>query len=202
MKKILIMTMLIISCLGQSAHAAQDRALEALETLRQGFAHMTGFTADIVQEKQMAMMKRKMVSKGVVRFRKPGTFYMELFPPYASRLLLRDNLLTMRLPEQGVTDRIVLPPEESLDKWFTYLAKPVTRLPEGMEVRADRQGNNWTVQLSPKGKGGVKELAINFDGEGKIKRLAIDERNGDRTVIKFANLRRNPALTEKDFLLD
>ncbi|WP_243689079.1 hypothetical protein [Geotalea toluenoxydans] len=98
------------------------------------------------------MMKRKMVSKGVVRFRKPGTFFMELLPPYASRLLLRDNVLTMRLPEQGVTDRIVLPPEESLDKWFSYLAKPMTKLPEGMEVRADRQGSTWNVQLSPKGK--------------------------------------------------
>jgi outer membrane lipoprotein carrier protein len=202
MKQMLFMVMLIFSCLGQSAHAAQDRSLEALETLRHGFANMTAFTADIVQEKQMAMMKRKMVSKGVVRFRKPGTFYMELFPPYASRLLLRDNLLTMRLPEQGVADRIVLPPEESLDKWFSYLAKPVTRLPEGVEMRAERQGNSWTLQLSPKGKGGVKELAISFDGEGKIKRLAIDERNGDRTVIKFANMRRNPPLMEKDFQLN
>ncbi|WP_243689080.1 LolA family protein [Geotalea toluenoxydans] len=45
-------------------------------------------------------------------------------------------------------------------------------------------------------------MAISFDADGKIKRLAIDERNGDRTVIKFANMRRNAGLTEKDFLLD
>lgn len=202
MKKILLVLLFVSFCVGQSAHAAPDKALEALETLRRGFSGMNNFTADIVQEKQMAMMKRKMVSKGVVRFRKPGTFFMELLPPYASRLLLRDNVLTMRLPEQGVTDRIVLPPEESLDKWFSYLAKPMTKLPEGMEVRADRQGSTWNVQLSPKGKGGVKDLAISFDADGKIKRLAIDERNGDRTVIKFANMRRNAGLTEKDFLLD
>lgn len=202
MKKTLLI-LLILLCLAPSAHAAaQDKALEAMETLRRGFAGMSDFTAQITQEKQLALMKRKMVSKGVVRFKKPGMFFMELFPPYASRLLLRDNVLTIRLPEQGVTDRIVLPPEESLEKWFSYLAKPLTALPEGTDVRAERQGGNWTMQVFPKSKGGVKELQINFDGEGKIKRLVIEERNRDRTVIRFSNMRRNAGLRDKDFLLD
>lgn len=202
MKKVLLVVLIFFTVLVPSAHAAPNKALEALETLRQGFAGMTDFTADIVQEKQMAMMKRKMVSKGIVRFRKPGAFFMELFPPYGSRMLLRDNVLTMRLPEQGVTDRIVLPPDESLEKWFAYLAKPLTALPEGVEARAERQGRNWSLQLFPKGKGGVKELQINFDGEGKIQRLVIEERNRDRTVIRFANMRRNAGLKDKDFQLD
>jgi outer membrane lipoprotein carrier protein len=196
--------MLLCLPLLSAAHAAPsgNKALEALETLRHGFSGMNDFTADIVQEKQMAMLKRKMISKGVVRFKKPGTFYMELLPPYACRLLLRDNVIAMRLPDQGASDRIVLPPEESLDKWFAFLAKPVTKLPEGLEMRAEHQGGNWTLQLYPKGKGGVKELAINFDGEGRIKRLTIGERNGDSTVIKFANLRRNVGLKDKDLALD
>ncbi|WP_243373162.1 outer membrane lipoprotein carrier protein LolA [Geotalea sp. SG265] len=202
MKKLLLMILLVVISMVTSAHAAPNKAVEALEVLRHGFSAMTDFSAEIVQEKQMAMMKRKMVSKGIVRFRKPGTFYMELLPPYGSRLLLRDNVLTMRLPEQGVADRIVLPPEESLDKWFAYLAKPVTKLPDGMELRAERQGSGWNLQLFPKGKGGVKELAISFDGDGKIKRLTIQERNGDNTVIKFANMRRNAGLKDKDFQLN
>lgn len=202
MKKVLLVVLIFFTFLAHSAFAAQDKALEALETLRHGFAGTADFTAEIVQEKQLALMKRKMVSKGVVRFKKPGVFFMELFPPYASRLLLRDNVLTIRLPEQGVTDRIVLPPEESLEKWFSYLAKPLTALPEGAEVRAERQGGNWTMQVFPRSKGGIKELQISFDGEGKIKRLVIEERNRDRTVIRFANMRRNAGLKDKDFLLD
>ena len=199
MKKTLLSIILVYSCLTSAAFAAQDKALEAMETLRRGFAGISDFTADITQEKQLALMKQRMVSKGVVRFKKPGTFFMELYSPYASRLLLRDNVLNIRLPAQGVSDRLVLPPDESLEKWFACLARPLTSLPEGVDVKAERQGNNWTMQVFPRSKGGVKELQLNFDLEGRIKRLVIEERNRDRTVIRFANMRRNVGLKEKDF---
>lgn len=202
MKKVLLLILIVISCLASPAQAAPSGALEGLEVLRRGFAELSDFTADITQEKQLALMKQKMVSHGLVRFRKPGLFYMELYPPYASRLLIKDNILTIKLPDQGTADRISLPPGESLEKWFAYLAKPLTTLPEGVEMKAERQGNSWTVQIFPMGKGGVKELQLTFDGEGRIRRLLIEERNRDRTLIRFSNLRRNVGLKEKDFTIE
>src|SRR6266545_2226188 len=123
MKKTLVLILIIFSCIAPAAQAAPNHALEGLEALRRGFAGISDFTAEIIQEKQLSLMKQKLMSKGVVRFKKPGIFYMELFPPHASRLLLKDNVLTMRLPKEGVTDRMTLPPEEGLEKWFAYLAK-------------------------------------------------------------------------------
>ena len=184
------------------APAAQNQALEALETLRRGFADISDFTAEISQEKQLALMKQKMVSRGMVRFKKPGIFYMELYPPHASRLRLKNNILTVRYPKEGITDRITIPTEEGLEKWFTYLARPVTALPEGMEVRAERLGDLWNLRILPGSKGGVKELRLVFDGEGRIRTLTIAEQNSDRTVIKFHNLRRNAGLREQDFQVD
>ena len=182
--------------------AAQNPALEALETLRRGFADISDFTAEITQEKQLALMKQRMVSRGLVRFKKPGVFFMELFPPHASRLRLKNNILTVRYPKEGITDRITIPPEEGLEKWFTYLARPVTTLPEGVEIKAERQGDLWNLRILPGSKGGVKELRLVFDGEGRIKTLTIAEQNSDRTVIKFHNLRRNAGLKEQDFQVD
>jgi outer membrane lipoprotein carrier protein len=203
MKNAIIVLLLIISLFPvAAAHAAGNPALEGLEVLRRGFAETADFTAEITQEKQLSLMKRKMVSNGVVRFKKPGIFYMELYPPHASRLRMKGNILTFRLPKEGVTDQLTLPPEESLEKWFAYLARPVTVLPEGVDVRAEHRGGIWTLRIVPGEKGGVKELQLVFDGEGRIKRLAIDERNSDRTVIKFHNLRRNVGLREQDFQLE
>ena len=193
---------LVALSISTSVHAAGDLALEAVETLRLGFAATTDFTADIVQEKQLALMKKKLVSKGVVRFKKPDTFFMELYPPHASRLLLKDNVMTMRLMEQGVTDRIVLPPEEGLKKWLAYVPKPVKTLPEGVDVKAERRGKLWTMQLFPKNKGAVKQLTLNYDLEGNISRIIIEERNKDRTVLDFRNLRRNVGLQDKDFAIE
>lgn len=202
MKKILLILLMFFSCGTSAAHAAGNPALEALETLRRGFADVSDFTAEIVQEKQLSLMRQKMVSRGVVRFKKPGIFYMELYPPHASRLLLKDNALTVRLPKEGVTDRITLPPEEGLGRWFAYLSRPVTALPEGVDVRGERQGELWHLRIVPPGKGGVRDLRLIFDRDGRIKRLAIEERNGDRTVIRFRNLRRNVGLRERDFQVE
>ncbi|MBT0652393.1 LolA family protein [Geomobilimonas luticola] len=203
MKKALILIFVLFNVAAAPAQAVPDKkALEGLEVLRRGFAELTDFTAEITQEKQLALMKQKMVSRGVIRFRKPGTFYMELYPPNGSLLLMRDNVLTIRLPEQGMTDRMVLPPEQSLEKWMAFLSRPITTLPEGMEVKGVRQGDNWTVHILPAGTGGVKELQITFDLEGRIRRLTIEERNRDRTVIRFTSMRRNVGLKEKDFQLN
>ena len=201
-KAIPLLIALFITAVTTPAHCAGDPAIEALETLRRGFAGTTDFTAEITQEKQLALMRHKMVSKGVVRFKKPDTFFMELYPPHPSRLLLKDNVMTIRLVDQGVTDRVVLSPEEGLGKWFAYLGKPVTKLPEGVEVKAERQGKFWIVQLLPKGKGAVKQLTLKFDQEGTVSRIVIEERNKDRTDLSFQKLRRNVGLQDKEFKVE
>lgn len=203
----LLMTKILLIILGlfavtPSSRAASDPALEAMETLRRGFAGITDFTADITQEKYLSLMKQKMVSKGIVRFKKPNVFYMELYSPHASRLLLKDNIMTMKLPDQGVTNKVALPPEETLKKWFAYLGKPVTTLPEGVDVKAERHGKLWNMQIFPKSKGSVKQLLLTFDNEGKISRIVIDERNRDRTILLFSKFRRNVGLKDSDFRIE
>lgn len=203
MKKAFLLLLLItVITAATTGHAAGDPALEALETLRRGFAGTTDFTAEITQEKQLALMKHKMFSKGVIRFRKPDTFFMELYPPHPSRLLLKNNVMTIRFPDQGTTDRVVLPPEEGLTKWFSYLDKPLTKLPDGVDVKAERQGKFWLLHLFPKAKGGVKLLTLRFDQEGTISRIFIEERNKDRTTLSFDKLRRNVGLQDKDFMVE
>jgi outer membrane lipoprotein carrier protein len=193
---------LLLILLPLTGSASDDLALEAMEVLRRGFSVSSDFTAQIRQEKKLALMQRTLVSRGFVRFKKPDLFFMEMYPPHASKLLLKDNLMTMRLVEQGITNHVALPPEQSLKKWFDYLARPVQAIPEGMEVKAQRRGKLWTLQISPRSPGAVQQLTLNFDQEGKLSRLGIEERNHDRTTLIFSNLRRNVGLQDKDFQLD
>ena len=194
--------LLLLLLFASTAQAADVRALEAMETLRRGFAGSRDFTAEITQEKKLSMMKQTLVSRGLVRFKKPDLFFMELYPPHASKLLLKDNVMTMRLVEQGVTDRIVLPPDESLKKWLNYLATPLKSLPEGMDVKAERHGELWTMRILPQGKGAVQQLTLNFDQDGKLSRIVIEERNRDRTTLIFSKMRRNIGLPDKDFKVE
>jgi outer membrane lipoprotein carrier protein len=198
----LLPALLIMVFIAATGLAAEIPPLEGLELVRKGFAGVTDFTADITQEKQITLLKKTMTSTGQVRFRRPDTFYMEVYSPYASRLLLRDNILTMLLPAEGIRQKTVLPPEEGLRHWFSLFDRPLTRFPAGVELRADRRGDTVTLRIIPAGKKGVKELRITLYDDGRPRRLAIEEQNRDRTVINFQKVRKNVGLADKDFRIE
>jgi len=201
-RRSLIPALLGMICVSAIAHAVEIPPQEGLELARKGFAGMTDFTAEITQEKQIALLKKTQTSSGQVRFRRPDTFYMEVYSPYASRLLLKDNILNMFLPTEGVRQKTVLPPEEGLRHWFSLFDRPVTRPPAGVEIRADRRGDTITLKIIPAAKKGVKEIRITLFTDGRPRRLAIEEQNRDRTIITFQKVRKNVGLEEKDFRIE
>lgn len=198
----LMLTIIILLCCVSTGQARPLAPLEGLEALRKAFSGITDFTAEITQEKRLSLMKRTMTMDGSVRFRKPDLFYLEITAPYASRMLLRDSTIEQVMGNGSDRNRIVLPPEQGLKRWFSRISVPISSLPEGMAIQADVTGPVYTVTISPQGKGQIKELVVTFQEDGTVKRLIIGERNGDRAVMTFRKFRRNIGLTEKDFRLD
>jgi outer membrane lipoprotein carrier protein len=183
-------------------HARSISPVEGLEALRLGFAGVSDFTADMTQEKRLSLMKRTMVMSGSLRFKKPDLFFMEIHPPFSSRMLLRDSVIEQLSGKETVPARIVLPPDQGLKQWFSRLAAPVTSLPDGVTVQAELTDSVYTVTILPQGTGQVKAVSIVFLGNGTIKRLVISERNGDRATMTLKKVRRNVGLTERDFRLE
>lgn len=202
MSRIIWMLMLLTAVSARPAAAHPVPAVEGLEALRKGFAGTADFTAEITQEKRLKLMKRSLVMTGTVRFRKPDLFFMELNPPYASRMLLRDTVMEQAGGRGGERTRIILPPEQGLRQWFTRLTAPVTKLPAGVDIQADLTDGVYTLGIVPRGKGQLKELDIAFQEDGTIRRIVIVEQNGDRATMTFRKVRRNGGLTEQDFRLD
>lgn len=200
MRRLMLVTIILL-CSVSLGHARPIAPLDGLEALRKAFAGITDFTAEITQEKRLSLMKRTMTMTGTVRFRKPDLFYLEISSPYASRMVLRDNTLE-QVMAGGDRNRMVLPPEQGLKRWFSKIAVPITSVPEGMKVQADVSGPVYTVTIAPQGKGQVRELVITFQEDGTVRRLVIAEQNGDRAVMSFRKVRRNVGLAEKDFRLD
>jgi outer membrane lipoprotein carrier protein len=196
---LLLLALLLVS---SPCQARAISPVEGLEALRRGFAGITDFTADITQEKRLSLMKRTMVMSGSLRFKKPDLFFMEIAPPFNGRMLLRDSSIEQVAGRGGKPTRIALPPEQGLKQWFTRLAAPITSLPDGMAVQADLTNAVYTVTIAPSGKGQVKDIAIVFLGDGTIRRLVINERNGDRATMTLKKVRRNVGLTERDFRLE
>lgn len=181
--------------------AAPLSALEGLESLRRTFGGLQDFKADLTQEKQLSIMKRKLIMHGEIRFKTPDSFMMELDQPYKSKTLLKDNLLLQRVGKDGELQKVLLPPEQGLSRWMASVANPVNKLPEGMDVKADKTGSQTTVTISPK-RGQLKEITVVLHEDGTVRRLLLLERNGDKTTMQFSNMRRNIGLKESEFRLD
>jgi len=184
-----------------SVSAAAISPVDGLEAFRRAFAGTRDFSADIIQEKQLTLMKKKLIASGTVRFRKPDSFFMELRSPYASRVLLKDNTLSLKLPNEAERQKMVLPAEQGLARWFAFLDRPVKSMPGGFDVRAEKRGSIFSLRIFPRAKGAMKELQVTFREDGRLVRLVIGENNGDRTVIGFRNVKKNTGLTDKDFQL-
>lgn len=195
----LVFTLVSISI---PAGAAPLSAVEGLEHLRRAFVGVNDFTVEITQEKHLSLMKKKMTASGTVRFKKPDTFYLELHAPYASRILLKDNTLTMKLPNEEVRQQITLPREQGLGRWIAFLNRPVKGVPEGFDIHAEKRGTTVALQIIPRNKGALKEIQLSLLQDGRVKRLVLDENNRDRTVIIFHGMKRNIGLTDADFTLE
>ncbi|NTV50555.1 MAG: outer membrane lipoprotein carrier protein LolA [Geobacteraceae bacterium] len=196
---------LLLLALLLSSSPCQARAIspvEGLEALRRGFAGISDFTAEITQEKRLSLMKRTMVMNGSLRFKKPDLFFMEINPPFSGRMLLHDNIIEQASGRDKPSSRIALPPEQGLKQWFLKLATPVTSLPDGVALQADLTNSVYTITITPPGKGQVKDISIVFLADGTVRRLVINEQNGDRATMILKKLRRNIGLTEKDFRLE
>jgi len=177
-------------------------AVEGLELLRRAFVGVNDFTAEITQEKQLSLMKKKMTASGTVRFKKPDTFYMELYSPYASRILLKDTTLPLKLPNEGVRQKISLPREQGLGRWISFLDRPVKSLPDGFDVRAEKRGSTVILEIGPRKKGAMREIQLSLSQDGRLKRVVLEENNRDRTVITFHRMKKNAGLSEGDFRLE
>jgi len=195
----LLLAFLLIS---SPCRAVAIPPLEGMEALRRGFAGISDFTADITQEKRLSLMKRSMVMNGALRFKKPDLFFMEINPPFSSRMLLRDSVIEQASGKDRMPTRIVLPPEQGLKQWFSRLAAPVTALPDGVAIQADLTNSVYTLTIAPSGKGQVRDITIVFLADGTIRRLVINEQNGDRSTMNLKKVRRNVGLTERDFRLE
>lgn len=203
LSRLLPVSVFLLVCAVSSVNARPIPPLEGLEALRKGFSGISDFSAEITQEKRLSLMKRNMNMNGTVRFRKPDQFYMAINPPYNSRMVLKDSTIEIAGGPEGKRNRIVLPPEQGLGRWFSKLLAPVTSLPEGVSIQADLSNSVYTLTVTPQGKGGqVKELVISFLADGTIRRLMILEQNGDRATMTFRNLRRNIGLTDREFRLE
>lgn len=197
MKK-LMTAVLIAACAG----AASAGGLESLESFMQGTrSAQAEFIQEVTAPQKNGQAARTKTSSGSFAFQRPGQFRFDYKKPFEQTIVadgktlwLYDadlNQVTERAQAQalGSTPAALLASAPNLDalrKDFTLKSAP------------EQDGLQW-VDATPKAKDGqLKSVRVGLRGD-QLAALEILDSFGQRSLIRFAELKSNPSLPAATF---
>ena len=141
------------------------------------------------QSKQLVGLKRPVLSQG--RFcvlAEKGVLWRTLAPFPNTVKLSRDEIVMMQ--GERITQRLDAKQEPTIrtinSVLFALLAGDFSQLEKLFDADGTIQENNWSVTLKAREPGLAKVIAsIAIDGSVYVKKIALQEANGDRTQIVF-----------------
>ena len=173
-------------------------------------AKVSDLTADFEQQKFTAMLKKPLVSSGVVAVRganmlwdtrKPEPSMLQIDPREVRIYYPAQETIEVYQVEQklGQLAASPVPRLAVLREHFTFAPIPVTEMGERDDTAGDRF---FALRMTPGDaalREHVEEVRVLLDASrGLIIRLEMRDSDGDRTLISFSNVKTNVGLKEGD----
>ncbi len=189
----------ITRCLLAAALCAPAFAFSASTEALKAFLTQTntakGRFAQMVLDKNMKLLQQ---STGTMQFARPGKFRWEYNKPYeqtivgdGAKLWIYDkdlNQVTVRNLDRalGASPAALLAGSNEIDKSYT------------LNSIGNQEGLDW-LEAIPKSKDSTFErIRLGFSKDG-LSAMELRDQFGQFTVIKFADIERNPKLTNESF---
>ena len=175
---------------GAQAQAPDDRVAALLESLRARGA----FSAEFVEEKQLAVLAAPLRSRGRVEFVPPARLRWEVREPVASVLVVDGDQVEISQPGEPARriDLTAEPGVRSLVESFAFLlAGNLGALRSAYEVTFSENATTWRVSLVPRAAA-LRRLVdvIEVAGTSVVpQELGLRYANGDRSRASFEAVR-------------
>ncbi|MCB9252448.1 MAG: outer membrane lipoprotein carrier protein LolA [Flavobacteriales bacterium] len=162
--------------------------------------------SDFVQEKELKIMKNKVVSSGKLYFKKENLLRWEYTNPFSYIIVLNQNKVSIK--NDGKVKRYNLEKNKVFKEINNILLSSVqgTILESGkfvMEYYSSEK--DYKIELQPKDeniKKSLSKIVLFLDKDVKsIFKMDMFETNGDKTNIKFSNQVINGKITDSIFTL-
>jgi len=161
------------------------------------------FTADLIQEKRISLLRKSVVSRGIIQFKRPNRVLIELFSPDPSLMVVDGNSLWLYFKRERVAQRYQVGNTPLLNRYLMIFDNPLT--------------GEWAELASIRGEGDFAVLEV-VPGEAEaifskitlwvstqdwlIRKLALHEKSGDLTILSYENIRVNTGIPDSHFQLD
>lgn len=182
-----------------------ERGREVMQSLTRAAAEIRTLQCQFVQTKTSALLAGEAVSKGNMVFRSPDRLLWRYTEPFAYTLLVRGDSVTMQAAGQQKAETAV----------NSRLQRAVSGMVTGMvsgrrlfdeaayEIRMYDTGKGWKAEMQPKSRSMKRmftQLTLFFDRQTQlVSEMVIEEAGGDRTSIRFQDIRVNAPVGEHVF---
>ncbi|HMU10404.1 MAG TPA: outer membrane lipoprotein carrier protein LolA [Ferruginibacter sp.] len=211
MNKIKLTILILVITIGVQAQYPGYGPVADLAKFKTEFSAATQKTAsvksDFIQEKNLAMLSEKIISKGNFWFKKDSRVRMEYNQPFRYLMILNKDKVYVKdgQKESKVSTRS--------NKLFQQINKIMIDCMQGtmlsnadFTTRVFENKNSALVELSPVTKG-LKELfrSINVIVDKKdfsVASIEMKELSGDNTIIRFTNKEPNANINDSLFTIN
>jgi hypothetical protein len=194
-----------IACLVLGLPAAASDAQGVLSRVGSQIAQYPVVRAEFVQTKQMAALKRPLVTSGQLVFSKSQGILWQIERPYRLSYVLGET----RIVEIGgdgarrVREIRDVPGLAQVGRVFrAMLGADASALTEHFDVEAIGDADKWSISLKPRQAQLAQYIsAMALSGGRFVEEIRISEAGGDSTQIRFRNSQQASALSDAELAL-
>jgi len=184
----------------QAMGAQEINVDEVIQRLREVREKTKDFSADLIQEKKVSLLKEKVVSKGRIRYKKPDHFFIEFFHPESSQMVFDGKTLLLYFKEEKMAERYRIQANPIVEKYLLFSKDPFQEKLAQWKITEDR-GPFLVMEVLPKEKEAlfIKTRLWISKKDWMVSGMEMVGRNGDTTLLRYLNIRMNTGLTDSDF---
>ena len=173
---------------------------EVVQRIRESREKTKDFSADLLQEKKISLLKEKVISKGRIRFKKPDKISIEFFHPETSQMVYDGKTFLLYFKEEKMAERYQVQGNPVVEKYMLFSKDPFQEKLAQWRIVEDRE-TVLALEILPKVKDPlfVKTRMWISKKDWIITGMEMVEKNGDTTTLRYSNMRVNMGLADSDF---
>ncbi len=173
---------------------------EVVQRIRESREKTKDFSADLLQEKKISLLKEKVISKGRIRFKKPDKISIEFFHPETSQMVYDGKTFLLYFKEEKMAERYQVQGNPVVEKYLLFSKDPFQEKLAQWRIVEDRE-TVLALEILPKVKDPlfVKTRMWISKKNWIITGMEMVEKNGDTTTLRYSNMRVDMGLADSDF---
>ncbi|MBM4339266.1 MAG: outer membrane lipoprotein carrier protein LolA [Deltaproteobacteria bacterium] len=201
MTKLILLIFTFLLFLPYTSIQAQTLSVdEVVKRIRESREKTKDFSADLLQEKRVALLREKVVSKGKIRFKKPDKISIEFFQPDTNHMVYDGKTFLLYFKEEKMAERYQVQGNPAVEKYLLFSKDPFQEKLAQWKILEDRE-SFLVMEILPKVKDPlfVKTKMSISKKDWIITGIEMVEKNGDTTVLQYFNMKVNMGLSDSDF---